>query len=163
MKRIAAAASLVLVLMLLSSTSEASANEPFDLDAFTAANLLYEDGSYQEAAMSYERLVGLGYDDSTLYYNLANSYYRTGDFGRAVINYLRAERLEPFDADIRANLELARSQREDKGHSSEPVPALAQIAELVPWVSTNQAVMSALALWLALGAIRLRLLPGQAW
>ena len=153
MSRIAAAASLVLVLMLLSYPSEASANEPFDLDAFTAANLLYEDGSYQEAAMSYEHLVGLGYDDSTLYYNLANSYYRTGDFGRAVINYLRAERLAPFDADIRANLELARSQREDKGHSSEPVPALAQIAELVPWVSTNQAVMSALALWLALGAI----------
>ena len=153
MKRIAAAASLVLALVLLSSASEALANEPFDLDAFTAANLLYEDGSYQEAAMSYEHLVGLGYDDPSLYYNLANSYYRTGDFGRAVINYLRAERLAPFDADIRANLDLAWSQREDKGYSSEPIPALAQIAELVPWVSTNQAVMASLALWLALGAI----------
>ena len=42
MKRIAAAASLVLVLMLLSYPSEASANEPFDLDAFTAAGLSME-------------------------------------------------------------------------------------------------------------------------
>ena len=153
MKRIAAAASLVFVLALLSHPSEASASEPFDLDAFTAANLLYEEGSYQEAAMSYEHLMGLGYDDPALYYNLANAYYRAGDFGRAVINYLRAERLAPFDADIRANLELARSQREDKGYSSEPIPALAQIAEVVPWVSTDQAVISALAHWLALGAI----------
>ena len=153
MKRIAAAASLVLVLVLFSSASEASANEPFDLGAFAAANLLYEDGSYQEAAMSYEHLVGLGYDSSSLYYNLANSYYRAGDFGRAVINYLRAERLTPFDAAIRANLELARSQIENAGYSSEPIPALAQISELVPWVSTNQSIMAALVFWLALGAI----------
>ncbi len=163
MKRIAAAP-IVLALALLSLPSEASANEPFDLDAFAAATMLYEEGSFQEAAMSYERLVGLGYHDPTLYYNLANAYYRADDFGRAALNYLRAERLAPFDADIRANLELARSKREDKGYSSEPIPALAQIAEFVPWVSTNQAVMAALAFWIALPAViyaHLRLRHGR--
>ena len=152
MKRVAFA-TLALALVFLLYPPEASATEPFELDAFTAANLLYEDGSYQEAAMSYERLVGLGYDDSALYYNLGNSYYRTGDYGRAVINYLRAERLAPYDADISANLELARSQIDDTGYSSEPIPALAQIAELVPWVSINQAILTALALWISLGAV----------
>ena len=153
MKRIVAAASLIFALTLLAYPSEASANEPFDLDAFTAANLLYEEGSYQEAAMSYEHLVGLGYDDSALYYNLGNAYYRAGDYGRAVVNYLRAERLSPYDADISANLELARSQIDDTGYSSEPIPALAQIAELVPWVSINQAILAALILWISLGAV----------
>ena len=49
-----------------------------------------------------------------LYYNLGNAYYRTENITRAVLNYERALLLSPGDADIRFNLQLARSKTIDK-------------------------------------------------
>lgn len=49
-----------------------------------------------------------------LYYNLGNSYYRTDNITRAVLNYERALLLAPGDADIRFNLQMARSKTIDK-------------------------------------------------
>ena len=45
-----------------------------------------------------------------IYYNLGNSYYKADDIARAILNYERALLLEPGNADIRANLEIARSK-----------------------------------------------------
>ena len=67
----------------------ARADESVDMDLFSAANDLYVDGNFEEAALVYERLVRLGYQDATLYYNLANAYYRNEDMGRAMVNYLQ--------------------------------------------------------------------------
>ena len=47
-------------------------------------------------------------------YNLGNAYYRTENITRAVLNYERALLLSPGDADIRFNLQLARSKTIDK-------------------------------------------------
>ena len=49
-----------------------------------------------------------------IYYNLGNSYYKADDIARAILNYERALLLEPGNADIRANLEIARSKTVDK-------------------------------------------------
>ena len=49
-----------------------------------------------------------------VYYNLGNSYYKADDIARAILNYERALLLEPGNADIRANLEIARSKTIDK-------------------------------------------------
>jgi TPR repeat len=43
-----------------------------------------------------------------LYQNLGNAYFESGDLGHAIVNYLRAQRLDPTDSDIRDNLEFAR-------------------------------------------------------
>lgn len=45
---------------------------------------------------------------ASLFYNLANSYAAAGEIGPAVLNYERALRLAPGDADIRGNLEQVR-------------------------------------------------------
>ena len=121
-----------------------------DLAAFQSANQMYDGGEYEEAALSYERLIGLGADDPTLYYNLANAYYKTDDLGRAILNYARARRLAPFDADIAANLELALREAESSPSLRAPVPTLARLAELVP---PGVAPPIALGCWLALGGI----------
>ena len=154
-----AAAILALAALALSSALAAAlllatpvaADESMDLDAFRAANLLYEDGNFEEAARSYEHLARLGYRDATLYYNLGNAYYRTGDTGRALLNYIRAKRLAPFDADIEANLDLVRESVEAPGSSNQrPVPILAQLADRTPWVSLNAAAVAALVCWLTI-------------
>lgn len=81
-----------------------------------AANHLYESGQYQQAAQAYQQLVDQGFSDSVLFYNLGNAYFKQGDYGRAILNYRRAELLAPRDADIATNLNLARTQIVDTGN-----------------------------------------------
>lgn len=72
--------------------------------AFEKANQLYQNGKFKEAAQAYQELAS-GRDLSpALFYNLGNSFFRTGEIGQAILFYERALRLAPRDADIRANL-----------------------------------------------------------
>lgn len=73
----------------------------------------YKKGNYQQAIKDYEELLKKG-ANAELYYNLGNSYYRTDNITRAVLNYERALQLSPGDADIRFNLQMARSKTIDK-------------------------------------------------
>jgi len=75
---------------------------------FDAANRLYEQGKYREAAAAYEQLLAQGRANAALYFNLGNAWYKAGEAGRAILNYRLAERLAPRDPDIQANLRLTR-------------------------------------------------------
>lgn len=77
------------------------------------ADSAYAGGHYQQAIADYEALLKQGVS-ADLYYNLGNAYYRTDDITRAVLNYERALLLSPGDADIRFNLQMARSKTIDK-------------------------------------------------
>ncbi|WP_321331516.1 tetratricopeptide repeat protein [uncultured Bacteroides sp.] len=80
----------------------------------------YIKNDFATAIQIYETLLKGG-EAADLYYNLGNSYYKTGDMARAILNYERALLIEPGNGDIRANLEIARSKTVDK---FEPVPEL---------------------------------------
>lgn len=70
---------------------------------------------YEQAILGYERVIGqAGIHNAGLYYNLANAYLLKGDLGRAILNYRRAEALEPSNAAVRKNLTFARSRRIDQ-------------------------------------------------
>lgn len=73
----------------------------------------YKKGNYQQAIKDYEELLKKG-PSVEIYYNLGNSYYRTDNIVRAVLNYERALLLSPGDTDIRFNLQMARSKTIDK-------------------------------------------------
>lgn len=73
----------------------------------------YKKGNYQQAIKDYEDLLKKG-PCVSMYYNLGNSYYRTDNITRAVLNYERALMFSPGDEDIRFNLQLARSKTIDK-------------------------------------------------
>ncbi len=81
---------------------------------FTEANEATEQSTelYQKAALRYERLANQA-PNGEVYYNLANSYYRAGDLGRAILNYRRAQQYNPSDEQLRQNLALARQKRVD--------------------------------------------------
>lgn len=79
-------------------------------DAFARGNAEYAAGRFKEAAELYESEVAAGETNAALFYNLGNAWYRTGDLGRAILNYQRALALEPRHPEAAANLRLARDK-----------------------------------------------------
>ena len=91
-----------------------NAQGPAATDLMAEANSRYDRGEYAEAVQLYETLIGDGYHDTALYYNLGNAHLGNGDLGRAILSYLRARELSPRDPDVRTNLELARELTVDR-------------------------------------------------
>lgn len=73
----------------------------------------YRRNDYASAIQIYESLLRHG-ESADIYYNLGNSYYKSDNIAMAILNYERALLLKPGDADIRANLEVARAKTIDK-------------------------------------------------
>lgn len=104
---------------LLSVARAATAPELFAQanDAFakaTASRTTTVDQSrvqYAQSIALYEQLITEYHiANPDLYYNLANAYALSGDVGRAVLNYKRAAKLAPGDADIESNLRATRAR-----------------------------------------------------
>lgn len=99
------------------------ASEIRERDASAAFSL------YQSAALRYERLLQEGeIHNGRLHYNLANTYFRMGDLGRAVLHYRRAERYLPGDPDLVQSLRYARSRRLDRFERSTGTRVLQTLA-----------------------------------
>ncbi len=77
---------------------------------FETANKLYYEGKFPDAASAYEKLIKSGQVSATLYFNLGNALFKSGQVGRAIVAYRQAEQLNPRDPDVRANLRFARNQ-----------------------------------------------------
>lgn len=84
--------------------------QPSPAAAFDAANRLYEQGKFREAALSFEKLVQTGRVSEPLYFNWGNALFKSGQIGRAIDAYYRAAQMAPRDPDLRANLQFARNQ-----------------------------------------------------
>lgn len=74
---------------------------------FNQANKFYEAGDYQQATAGYEKILAAGQANWQVYYNLGNAYYKQKRFGKAILNYERAHRLNRDNEDIDFNLDLA--------------------------------------------------------
>lgn len=77
---------------------------------FSAANRLYAEGKYSEAANAYEKILATGAQSPALWFNDANAEFKAGNLGKAVAAYRRAALLSPHDPEIRANLQFVRNQ-----------------------------------------------------
>ena len=86
---------------------------PVEAVTKTEADKAYQEKKYQQAIKDYESLLHSGVSAS-LYYNLGNAYYRTGNITKAILNYERAALLEPGNSDIRFNLQFACSKTIDR-------------------------------------------------
>src|SRR5688572_19240399 len=92
-----------------------------EIEIFNRANKLYMDQKYEEASREYEKLISNQKVSAEVYFNLGNSYYKTGNIAGAILNYERAKRLRPSDPDIAYNLRMANLNTIDK---IEPLPQL---------------------------------------
>jgi len=75
---------------------------------FSAGNKAFENKNFETAIANYLVILDQDIESAALYYNLGNAYFKSGDIGRAVLNYRRALRLAPSDEDIVNNLEFVR-------------------------------------------------------
>ncbi|MBT6763476.1 MAG: tetratricopeptide repeat protein, partial [Prolixibacteraceae bacterium] len=71
------------------------------------ANAYYTTEEYQQAVLMYEQILNTGEESAKLYFNLGNSYYKSGDINNAILNFERAKVLAPHDEDIEFNLRIA--------------------------------------------------------
>jgi tetratricopeptide (TPR) repeat protein len=93
-------------------TSSSYATAPYT--ASDSGNAAYMKGNYTKAITFYNNFLSSGYESYAVYFNLGNSYYKTNDFPRAILNYEKAKKLAPTDADIQFNLQLANQKTVDK-------------------------------------------------
>jgi len=119
--------------------------------AFDAANKLYEEGNFAEAATAYERLLESGVVSEALYFNWGNAQFKAGRIGRAIAAYRQAESLAPRDPDLRTNLKFAREQVQG------PTLRPGWPERFFGVLSLNEgSVAAALALWLWLSLLVMR-------
>jgi tetratricopeptide (TPR) repeat protein len=115
---------------------------------FTKANQEYAQGHFKEAISGYEALIRAGQLSATLFYDLGNSYFRSGDFGRAILNYERALALERHHPEATANLQIAR----DEARALELQQSWPE--RYLRFAGVNQySIAAAIAFWLAAFAI----------
>jgi hypothetical protein len=82
-------------------------------DTMLQANNAYQNSDYSTSIALYEELVDGGIRDANVYFNLGNAYYENGQLGLALLNYRRAQQINPRDVDIGVNIALVRSERLD--------------------------------------------------
>jgi hypothetical protein len=82
-------------------------------DTMLQANNAYQNSDYSTSIALYEELVDSGIRDANVYFNLGNAYYENGQLGSALLNYRRAQQINPRDVDIGVNIALVRSERLD--------------------------------------------------
>jgi len=73
-----------------------------------AANEQYSKGNYSEAIASYRSMTAEYGFSAEILHNLANSYAADGQYGLAILHYLRGLRLSPGDNDLQGDLEMTR-------------------------------------------------------
>lgn len=115
---------------------------------FARANQEYAQGHFNEAIAGYEALVHAGQWNANLFYDLGNAYFRTGDFGRAILNYERALAFDRHHPEAIANLQIVR----DESRALELQPS--RLERYLQFASVNQySVAAAAAFWLAIFGI----------
>lgn len=78
-------------------------------EIFDQANALYKENKYDAAAAKFEKILQSGLESGDLYYNLADSYFKQGQVGKAILNYEKAACFIPGDSDLRSNYDYSRS------------------------------------------------------
>ncbi len=77
---------------------------------FSAANELYAEGKFSDAADAYGKILQTGAQSPALLFNAGNAEFKAGHLGQAIAAYRRAAQLSPRDDEIRANLAFVRNQ-----------------------------------------------------
>jgi tetratricopeptide (TPR) repeat protein len=115
---------------------------------FEQANREFAAGDFKSAIAHYEELVQKREYSASLFYNLANAYFRAHDPGHAILNYERALALEPHHPEAEANLRVAR----DEARALElPRESYSRFLKFLD--PSHESIVAAVAFWLGLFAL----------
>lgn len=104
---------LLAYLLLTASVSGFAASLTADADS------AYNSKDYAKAVELYTEVVETEGSNPQLLYNLGNAYYQSGDYGRAMLNYERARRLDPSLKELNANISYLKSRVEDSNKAEQ--------------------------------------------
>ena len=102
----------ILTLIAAFSSMFVASAEPLSL--IQQADSAYTADNFQEAADIYTHVIQTEGASATLYYNLGNCYYRSGEMGKAILAYERSLRLDPTYDDARNNLQFVNARISDR-------------------------------------------------
>ena len=88
-------------------------------NVFDQANQYYQQGEYELAVETYQKIIVEGFESGPLYFNLGNAYYKLGQLGPARLNYERASKYLKNDEALQENLQLISLRLVDQ---IEPIP-----------------------------------------
>jgi tetratricopeptide (TPR) repeat protein len=129
-------------------------------DLYNQANQAYEKEDYAKSIELYEQAAS-NTKNGLLYYNLGNAYFKSGQIGKALVNYNRARFLAPRDRDINANIQFLRNYRIDKNLIIES-PIIKIISSFFHFVSWQEAMfLSATIFFLTIVLIALAIILYQ--
>lgn len=139
------------LLLCLASVSALATGGADPARLMAEGNQAYTEGDLDGAVTSYREAIALGGDAAELHYNLANTHARSGELGRAIASYLRAQRRAPRDGDIRRNLEWVRSHTRDLELVGQGLPpVIAQLDRIAHTLAVREWGLLLLVLsWLA--------------
>ena len=133
----------VLLFCLIWANSGTSGLHAAVAEDFEKANQAYAKGEYPQAAELYLKVDNAGMVSPALYFNLGNALFKSGQLGKAIYYYRKAEVKTPRDPDIRANLKFVRKQV----HGDDPAPKTWYLAGLNHLNLNEWSLISALLLW----------------
>lgn len=111
-----------------------------------------EKGNYIMAVNDFESILKQGLSHKNLYYNLGNSYYRSGNYGQAIWAYEKGLEINPIDKDIEFNLSIANSHIKDRIHIPE-VFFLLKWYRMIKKYFTFSKLLSISSLFILLGSL----------
>ena len=79
-----------------------------------SANKYYQSNQFEQAIDGYKKILSLGLESGSLYYNLGNAYFKSNKLGYAILCYEKGLKLNPNDEDLLYNLRIANSRTVDK-------------------------------------------------
>jgi hypothetical protein len=132
-------------------------------DAFEQGNRAYTAGNYDAALTWYEKAEKEKGVSAALLYNQGNVYYHKKEIGKCILSYERALILEPDNADIQANLNMA---QKDYGLYESPPPWWQKVAaamSLSQWTWLASGALTTFSLLLLLQGIVIYRSRSDAW
>lgn len=126
---------------------------------WTQAAEAYKNKQYTVAFDLYQELMDTGYVSSALYYNMGNVCYRQHKLGLSILYYEKALKLAPRDQEIKANLELAKSDQLDQIDPLPPFFLDRWRHGLQSLLSSNTwSILGGLMVWIGVGGLILWIL-----
>lgn len=129
------------------------------------ADSAYTAKEYSKAIELYGIVADTEGVSAPLLFNWGNAYYQEGDYGKAMLCYLRAKRIDPSQKELNANLRYLRSRIEDSNKAEQKGKRLKVTLDEPSFfqnVHTAIAIETASNLWAVWGAVCFILFIGGA-
>ena len=129
------------------------------------ADSAYNAKDYAKALQIYNDIADTEGVSAPMLFNMGNAWYQEGDYGRAMVCYLRAKRIDPSLKELNANLTYLRSRIEDSNKAEQRGKRMKVTADEPSFfqsVHTAIAVETASNTWAVWGAVCFILFRGGA-